>query len=44
MRKVISMLDEEQCDALLELTDFGTAVFSAGLVVAVLQGLVSLVT
>ena len=30
--------------ALLELADLGTAVFSAGLIVAVLQGLVSLVT
>jgi hypothetical protein len=44
MRKVISMLDEEQRGALLVLVDFGTAVFLAGLIVAVLQGLVSLLT
>ena len=44
MRKVVSLLDEEQRNALLELADFGTAVCSAGLIVAVLQGLVSLLT
>jgi hypothetical protein len=44
MRKVVSLLDEEQRLALLELADFGTAVFSAGLIVAVLQGFVSLMT
>jgi hypothetical protein len=38
------MLDEEQRGALLVLADFGTAVFSAGLIVTVLQGLVSVVT
>jgi hypothetical protein len=42
MRKLTSVLDEEQREALLELADFGTAVFSAGLIVALLQGLVSL--
>jgi hypothetical protein len=35
---------EEQREALGELLDFGTAVFSAGLVVAVLKGFVDLVT
>ena len=44
MRKVISALDQEQRDALLELADFGTAVFSAGLIVAVLQWAVNLMT
>jgi hypothetical protein len=43
MRKIISMLDEEQREALRELLDFGTAVFSAGLVVAALKGFVDLV-
>jgi hypothetical protein len=44
MRNVISLLDEEQREALSELPDFGTAVFSAGLVVAVLKGFVDLLT
>jgi hypothetical protein len=44
MRKIISLLDEEQREALSELLDFGTAVFSAGLVVAVLKGFVDLLT
>jgi hypothetical protein len=44
MRKIISLLDEEQREALSELLDFGTAVFSAGLVVAVLKGCVDLLT
>jgi hypothetical protein len=44
MRKVLSLLDEEQREALSELLDFGTAVFSAGLVVAVLKGFVDLLT
>lgn len=44
MRKVVSGLDQEQRDALLELADFGTAVFSAGLIVALLQGMVNLVS
>jgi len=43
MRKIISLLDEEQREALRELLDFGTAVFSAGLVVAALKGFVDLV-
>jgi hypothetical protein len=28
MRKVVSHLDDAQCSALLELADFGTAIFS----------------
>jgi len=44
MRKVVSQLDDEQRAALLELVDFGTAVFSAGLIVAVLQDIVQLLT
>ena len=37
MRKVIGLLDDEQREALLELADFGTAVFGAGLAVAMLK-------
>jgi hypothetical protein len=44
MRKVVSHLDDVQRAALLEWADFGTAVFSAGLIVAVLHGFVGLVT
>jgi len=44
MRKVISELDDAQRAALLELADFGTAAFSAGLIVAVLHAIVRLVT
>jgi hypothetical protein len=44
MRKAISSLDDEQREALLELIDFGIAVFSAGLVVALLTGFVDLAT
>jgi hypothetical protein len=44
MRKVISMLDDEQRDALLELADLGTACLSAGLIVAIVRALVDLVT
>jgi hypothetical protein len=43
MRKLITWLDEEQREALLELADFGTAAFSAGLAVALLKGMVDLV-
>jgi len=42
MRKWMSLLDSEQRAALLELTDFGIAVFSSGLVVGVLKSLVDL--
>lgn len=44
MRKVVSLLDEDQRCALLELVDFGAAVVLAGLIVGVLQNLVNLVT
>jgi hypothetical protein len=37
MRKVVGLLDEEQREALLELADFGSAMFGAGLAVAVLK-------
>jgi hypothetical protein len=43
MRKLIAWLDEEQREALLELADFGTAAFSAGLAVALIKGLVDFV-
>jgi hypothetical protein len=44
MRKILAVLDEEQRAALLELVDFGTAAFSAGLVVAMLKSVVDFVT
>jgi hypothetical protein len=44
MRKVISGLDDDQRQALLEWADFGTAVFSSCLIVEVLRGFVSLFT
>jgi hypothetical protein len=44
MRKVVSQLDEEQRAVLLELADFGTAAFSAGLIVAVLHSMVKFLT
>ena len=43
MRKLIASLDEEQREALLELADFGTAAFSAGLAVALIKSLVDFV-
>ena len=43
MRKIISLLDEEQREALRKLVDVGTAISSAGLVVAALKGFVDLV-
>jgi len=43
MRKIISLLNEEQREALRGLLDFGIAVFSAGLVVATIKGFVGLV-
>jgi hypothetical protein len=42
-RKILALLDEEQREALLELVDFGTAAFSAGLAVAILKGAVDFV-
>jgi hypothetical protein len=43
-RKILALLDEEQREALLELADFGTAAFSAGLVVALLKSTVDFVS
>jgi hypothetical protein len=43
MRKLIAWLDDEQREALLELADFGTAAFSAGLAVALLKAMVDFV-
>jgi len=43
MRKLITWLDEEQREALLELVDFGTAAFSAGLAVALIKVVVDFV-
>lgn len=37
MRKAISELDDEHRAVLLEIADFGTAVFSSGLAVAILE-------
>jgi len=42
MRKVVELLDDEQREALLELADLSTAVFSSGLVVALMKGIVGL--
>jgi len=42
-RKILALLDEEQREALLELTDFSLAAFSAGLAVAVLKSAVEFV-
>jgi hypothetical protein len=41
MRWFVSVLDEKQREALSELADFWTSVFSAGLAVAVLHSLVN---
>ena len=43
-RKILALLDEEQREALLELTDFGTAAFASGLAVSVLKSIVDLFT
>lgn len=42
MRKALSELDDEQRAVLLEIADFGTAVFSSGLIVAILKSVVDL--
>jgi hypothetical protein len=42
MRKVVSRLDDEQREALLELVDLGTAICSSGLIVATLMWVDSL--
>jgi hypothetical protein len=39
MRKVIGLLDDEQCRTMLWFADFGTAVFSSALVVTLLKTL-----
>jgi hypothetical protein len=44
MRKVFSLLDDEQRQALLELVDLSTAVASAGLIVSILKLFVDLMT
>ena len=44
MRKVFSLLDDEQRQALIEVVDLGTAVVSAGLIVSILNVFVDLVT
>lgn len=43
MRKILAVLDDEQREALLELTDFGIAAFSAGLAVALLKSAVDFI-
>jgi hypothetical protein len=42
MRKVIDLLDDEQREALPEVADFGIAMCSAGLAVALLKGVADL--
>ena len=42
MRKAIANLNDEQRAVLLEMADFGTAVFSSGLIVAILMSVVDL--
>ncbi|HKU04912.1 MAG TPA: hypothetical protein VJR30_02490 [Bradyrhizobium sp.] len=42
-RKILALLDEEQREALLELTDFSLAVFSAGLAVALLKSTIDFI-
>ncbi len=42
MRKVVGLLDEGQCRAMLWLADLGTAVFSSALIVALLKMLIEL--
>jgi hypothetical protein len=44
MRKIIGLLDDEQCGALREWADFGTAVSCSALIVAVLKSIVGLFT
>ena len=43
MRRILATLDNEQREALLELADFGTATFSAGLAVSMLKSTVDFV-
>jgi hypothetical protein len=44
MRKVFSVLDDEQRQALMEVVDLSTAVASAGLIVSILKLFVDLMT
>ena len=44
MRKVFSLLGDEQRQALLEVVDLSTAVASAGLIVSILKLFVDLMT
>ena len=44
LHKVFGGLDDDQREALLELADLGTAMFSSGLVVALLKAIVGLFT
>jgi len=44
MRKVISLLDDEQRQALMEVVDLGTAMVSAGLIVSILKVFIDLMT
>jgi hypothetical protein len=37
MRKVVSQLEEEQRQALLEVADLGTALFASSLIVSILK-------
>jgi hypothetical protein len=43
MRKVFSLLDDEQRQALMEVVDLGTALVSAGLIVSILKAFIDLV-
>ena len=40
MRKILELLDEEQCALLQEWADASIAVFSSGLIVGTLKGIV----
>jgi len=44
MRKVFSLLDDEQRQALIEVVDLSTAIASAGLIVTILKVFVDLMT
>jgi hypothetical protein len=43
MRKVFSVLDDEQRQALIEVVDLSTAIASAGLIVSILKLFVDLI-
>ena len=44
MRKVFSVLDDEQRQALIEVVDLSTAIASAGLIVSILKLFIDLMT